>query len=141
VKSKPAACEGCSLYHTGVGYVLGHGPKTAKLALVGEAPGADEAEAGLPFVGGAGHILDALLKQAGIPRKEVFIDNVLRCRPPGNKYPTGKTRTAAESQCRQYDAIGRSVHPVVVVPLGDKALKLYTKHSGITRWRGSILSK
>ena len=124
----------------GEGFVPGNGPKGAKLALVGEAPGADEVAEGLPFVGGAGRMLDALLKQAGIKRGACFIDNVLRCRPPGNVYPTGNIRKQAEAHCRVHDQIGHSVHPNVVVALGDKALTRFTGRRGITKWRGSIMS-
>lgn len=136
---KPPQCDGCPLRDIGEGFVPGHGPTSAKLAIIGEAPGADEAREGVPFVGGAGRILNALLAQAGIRRSETFVDNVLRCRPPSNKYPVGKARVGAEKHCRQYDRIGKDIHPNVVVLAGDKALKLFAKRSGITRWRGSVI--
>jgi uracil-DNA glycosylase len=134
---KPDNCVGCPMYDTGEGFVPGHGPLTAKLMFVGEAPGADEASEGKPFVGGAGRLLTGLLKQAGIQRYVVYIDNVLRCRPPKNVYPKGKVRKDAERHCRVHDP--NDCHPVVVVALGDKALTHLTGRKGITRWRGSIL--
>lgn len=139
MKAKPPGCAGCPLETLGEGFAPGEGPTDAKLAIYGEALGAEEAAEGRPFVGGAGRILNALLVQAGISRKEVFIDNVLRCRPPGNKYPTGKQRTLAERHCRQYDCVGRSIFPRVVVLAGDKALRVFAGLTGISHWRGSII--
>jgi uracil-DNA glycosylase family 4 len=134
---KPNACVGCPLYDVGEGFVPGTGPLTAKLMFVGEAPGADDASEGKPFVGGAGRLLTGLLKQAGIQRYTAYIDNVLRCRPPKNVYPKGKVRKDAERHCRVHDPDG--CNPVVVVALGDKALTHLTGRKGITHWRGSIL--
>jgi DNA polymerase len=125
------------MYEKGEGFVVGEGPTDAKLLLLGEAPGADEALAGRPFVGGAGRLLNALLAEAGIRRSSVFVDNVLRCRPPGNKYPKAKERKEAEACCRQYDR--KDVHPNVIVALGEKALNLVTGKKGVTRWAGSVI--
>lgn len=125
------------MYEKGEGFVPGEGSTSAKLMLIGEAPGADEAAAGRPFVGGAGRLLNALLAEAGIKRSTVFIDNVLRCRPPSNKYPKGKERKDAEQCCRQYDR--EDVKPNVIVALGEKALNLLTSKKGITRWAGSVI--
>jgi uracil-DNA glycosylase family 4 len=98
----------------------------------------DESQEGKPFVGGAGRVLNALFHEAGIKRYSVYLDNVLRCRPPRNVYPIGKVRKDAERHCRVHDPDGYNPH--VVVALGDKALTLLTGRKGITRWRGSILN-
>ncbi len=80
-------CVRCGLHATRTRVVFADGPDSARVLCVGEAPGANEDASGVPFVGRAGQLLDRLLRSAGLPRDEVFICNVLKCRPPGNRNP------------------------------------------------------
>jgi len=81
-------CRKCDLHKHRKNPVIGEGPLTADIILIGEAPGRREDETGRPFVGPAGQLLNALLAKAGLRREEVYITNVVKCRPPGNRDPT-----------------------------------------------------
>ena len=122
------------------------GPKNAKIMLVGEAPGAEEEASGIPFVGGAGKILNMLLRDAGINKNECYITNVMTVRPVNNdfgqfyedkamKYPRD---ILLEGYERLKDEIWR-VNPNVIVTLGNESLKALTGLTGITKRRGSLL--
>ncbi len=82
-----AECVSCQLHFSRKKAVPGEGPADAEIMLIGEGPGFYENEQGRPFVGAAGKFLDELLEKAGVSRKEVFITNVVKCRPPGNRDP------------------------------------------------------
>lgn len=98
--------------------VVGVAPVDAKLVLVGEAPGAQEDASGVPFVGRAGQVLDQLLADAGLDRQQVAILNVLKCRPPGNRKPTG----GEVERCRPWlSAQLSALEPELVVTLGLSA--------------------
>ena len=91
-------CQRCPLARTRTQAVPGVGPNSARLVIIGEAPGRQEDLQGEPFVGAAGKLLTELLEDAGIPRNSVFITNTVKCRPPDNRQPTQAERTA----CRPY---------------------------------------
>jgi len=93
-----SACEKCALHFSRKKAVPGEGPVTAKVMLIGEGPGFYENEQGRPFVGPSGKFLDELLQSAGLKRPEVFITNVVKCRPPGNRDPLPDELAA----CRPY---------------------------------------
>ena len=93
-----SACTRCALSETRTTVVFGAGNADADLMFVGEAPGANEDKQGLPFVGQAGRLLDRLLAEIGLERGDVFIANVLKCRPPGNRDP----RPQEIEACRDY---------------------------------------
>jgi uracil-DNA glycosylase family 4 len=114
--------------------VFGAGNADADLMFVGEAPGASEDEQGLPFVGRAGRLLDTLLGEIGIARPDVFIANVLMCRPPGNRDPLpGEIESCQRYLFRKVELI----EPRVVCTLGNFATKLLRGDpTGITRVRG-----
>jgi len=113
------ACTLCRLHEGRTHAVPGDGPRDAKLFLVGEAPGRREDEQGRPFVGASGKVLDAALERAGLARRDVFITNVVKCRPPENRKPRADEITA----CRPYlVAQVRAVRPSVIVGLGDTAV-------------------
>jgi len=98
--------------------VVGEAPPGARIALLGEAPGAQEDESGRPFVGRAGQLLDACLDEAGLHRDQVAVLNTLKCRPPGNRRPTATEL----GHCRPWlDAQLALVRPVVLVALGTTA--------------------
>jgi uracil-DNA glycosylase len=127
-------CTRCALSETRTQVVFGVGDPEAGLMLVGEAPGKNEDLQGEPFVGAAGRLLDTLLGEIGISRDEVYIANVLKCRPPGNRDP----RTEEIDECKGYlrEQI-RLISPIVVVTLGNFATKLLLRTDvGITRMRG-----
>jgi DNA polymerase len=93
-----AACTRCSLCRTRTQTVFGTGDQGARLMVVGEAPGAEEDRQGLPFVGRAGQLLNAMLRSVGFAREQVYIANVLKCRPPKNRDP----EPAEAEQCLPY---------------------------------------
>lgn len=128
-------CERCPLAATRTRAVFGAGDADAELMFVGEAPGADEDRQGLPFVGRAGMLLGELLAEVGLSREEVFITNVLKSRPPGNRDPQPSEIEACEPYLfRQVELI----EPKVVATLGNFATKLLTgSPAGITRVRGT----
>jgi uracil-DNA glycosylase family 4 len=98
--------------------VPGEGNPNADLMIIGEAPGADEAEQGRPFVGRAGKLLDSIIEAAGWKREELFIANILKCRPPGNRVPTDEEA----ANCRQYlDFQIKAVNPNRILCLGKTA--------------------
>lgn len=117
-------CQKCPLGKTRIKFVFGTGNPEADVVFVGEAPGEQEDNQGLPFVGPAGHLLTRLIEAAGIPRQSVFIANVLKCRPPGNRPP----EPAEIEQCEPYlvEQI-KLIHPKVVVALGKYASQTLLK--------------
>ncbi len=129
------ACTKCPLHETRTKAVFGAGDADADLMFVGEAPGAEEDRQGLPFVGRAGQLLNELLEGIGMARDDVFIANVLKSRPPGNRDPQAEEIEA----CRPYlfDQV-RLIEPKVVCTLGNFATKLLSGNpAGITRVRGT----
>src|SRR5919199_1804850 len=130
------ACTKCpQLAATRQTVVFGSGNADADLMFVGEAPGANEDRQGLPFVGQAGRLLDTLLEEIGLTRGEVFICNVLKCRPPGNRDPLPQEIDACQDYLfRQLELIA----PKVVCTLGNFATKLPRGDpaTGITRLHG-----
>ena len=121
--------------------VPGSGPSNANIAIVGEAPGVDEEREGLPFIGKAGTLLTTILSSVGIDRTKCYITNVVKYRPPDNKinrlHEVGMTIEQFLPQLK--DEI-TSRNPNVIFALGNTALEALTGKSGITKWRGSILS-
>ncbi len=129
-----AGCTRCPLSATRTQVVFGSGSPTADLMFVGEAPGFHEDKQGVPFVGAAGQLLGKLLAGIGLSRDDVFVVNVLKCRPPGNRDPQPEEIAACESHLfRQIELI----QPRVVATLGNFATKLLSgKPDGITRVHG-----
>jgi uracil-DNA glycosylase len=129
-----SACTRCRLAQTRTQVVFGVGNPAADLMFVGEAPGFHEDKQGLPFVGQAGKLLDQLLAGIGLDRSHVYIANVLKCRPPGNRDPQPDEIESCEPHLfRQIELI----QPQVVATLGNFATKLLSgKPTGITRVHG-----
>jgi len=128
-------CTRCPLHETRTKAVFGAGNADADLMFVGEAPGADEDRQGLPFVGRAGQLLNQMLEEIGLSREGVFIANVLKSRPPGNRDPQSLEIEA----CRPYlfEQI-RLIEPTVICTLGNFATKLLSGNpAGITKVRGA----
>jgi uracil-DNA glycosylase family 4 len=129
-----SVCERCRLAAGRTQVVFGSGHPDADLMFVGEAPGFHEDQQGIPFVGQAGKLLERLLAGIGLSRQDVYIANVLKCRPPGNRNPQPDEIEACEPHLfRQIEAI----RPVLVATLGNFATKLLSgKPHGITRVHG-----
>jgi uracil-DNA glycosylase len=129
-----AGCTKCRLAQGRTQVVFGNGDPEADLMFVGEAPGFHEDQQGFPFVGQAGKLLDQLLSGIGLTRDMVFVANVLKCRPPGNRDPMPDEIEACESHLfRQVELI----EPKVVATLGNFSTKLLSgKQTGITRVHG-----
>jgi uracil-DNA glycosylase len=130
-----SACTRCRLAQSRTQVVFGVGNPHADLMFVGEAPGFHEDKQGLPFVGQAGKLLDTLLEGIGLDRSQVYIANVLKCRPPGNRDPQPDEIESCEPHLfRQIELI----QPRVVATLGNFATKLLSgKQTGITRVHGA----
>jgi uracil-DNA glycosylase len=129
-----AECTRCALANGRTQVVFGSGNPDADLMFVGEAPGFHEDQQGLPFVGQAGKLLEKLLSGIGMSRADVFVCNVLKCRPPGNRDPMPEEIAACEPHLfRQIELI----EPTMVATLGNFATKLLSgKPAGITRVHG-----
>jgi uracil-DNA glycosylase family 4 len=129
-----AGCTKCPLAETRTQVVFGVGNPDADLVFVGEGPGAEEDRQGIPFVGRAGQLLTRLIEGIGLTRDDVYICNVVKCRPPGNRDPLPVEIDA----CRPYlEAQLDFLAPRVVVTLGNFATRLLTgTKSGITKVRG-----
>jgi DNA polymerase len=134
--AEAATCTRCRLAETRTRVVFGTGDPDADLMFIGEAPGYHEDQQGEPFVGAAGKLLDRLLGDIGIRRSEVYIGNVLKCRPPGNRDPREDEIDACADYLREQL---RLIDPTVVVTLGNFSTKLLLKRNvGITRLRGQV---
>jgi DNA polymerase len=117
-------CRSCALAETRRRFVFGAGSADPRVVLVGEAPGAEEDRRGLPFVGPAGHLLDELMQSAGLSRKtNVFICNVLKCRPPGNRDPLPTEVAACDPLLRRQLEI---LQPQMLIALGRFAAQSLT---------------
>lgn len=135
VYDQARGCTRCpQLAATRTTVVFGSGNADADLMFVGEAPGANEDQQGLPFVGAAGKLLDKLLSEIGMQRGDVFVANVLKCRPPGNRDPQPAEIDACQDYLlRQVELIG----PRVICTLGNFSTKLLRGDpTGITRLHG-----
>jgi len=129
-----AGCTKCRLAQGRTQVVFGVGDPSADLMFVGEAPGYHEDQQGKPFVGQAGKLLDNLLAGIGLQRDQVYVANVLKCRPPGNRDPQPDEIEACESHLFRQISL---IEPKVVATLGNFATKLLSgKPTGITRVHG-----
>jgi uracil-DNA glycosylase family 4 len=135
VYDEAMGCVRCPLHETRTTVVFGAGNANADLMFVGEAPGANEDKQGLPFVGQAGKLLDKLLAEIGLERKDVFVCNVIKCRPPGNRDPhPGEIESCQEYLWRQVELI----EPTVICTLGNFSTKLLRGDTtGISRLHGT----
>jgi uracil-DNA glycosylase len=129
-----AGCERCALSQTRTQVVFGSGSPSAELMFVGEAPGFHEDQGGVPFVGAAGKLLSRLLDGIGLSREEVYIANVLKCRPPGNRNPQPEEIQACEGHLFHQIEL---IRPKLVATLGNFSTKLLSgKPAGITQVHG-----
>ncbi len=137
IRENLGECTRCKLHSTRHKIVFGDGNPKAELVFVGEGPGADEDAQGLPFVGRAGKLLTQMIEAMGLQRKDVYICNVVKCRPPENRQPEeDEVSTCSPFLLRQIDTIA----PKVIVCLGAVAAKtLLQTNRGISQFRGEWL--
>ena len=129
-------CRRCKLHAGRTQIVFGVGHPQARLMFVGEGPGADEDEQGVPFVGRAGQLLTQIIKAMGLSRDDVYIANVVKCRPPGNRNPEPDEIEACSTFLKAQIA---SIAPVVIVALGKFAAQtLLQTETPISRLRGQF---
>jgi uracil-DNA glycosylase family 4 len=135
LREEALGCTRCALAETRTQVVFGVGDPDADLMFVGEGPGAEEDKQGIPFVGRAGQLLTRLIEGIGLTREQVYIANVVKCRPPGNRDPQPEEIEA----CRPYlEGQLAFLRPRVVVTLGNFATKLLLEtKDGITKLRGT----
>ncbi|HDR73777.1 MAG TPA: uracil-DNA glycosylase [Methanoculleus sp.] len=128
LKREVRQCTKCPLSASRTHAVPGEGPEDARVLFIGEAPGKNEDRQGRPFVGRAGAILDELLASIGLARGDVYITNIVKCRPPGNRDPAaGEIEACSGYLDRQLDLIA----PAVVVTLGRFAMQAMFRRSGV----------
>jgi len=132
-------CQKCKLCKTRQNIVFGVGNKQARIMFIGEGPGADEDRQGEPFVGRAGKLMNMAFEMVGIKREEVYIANIVKCRPPGNRNPEDDESHACMDYLRNQVIL---VKPEIIVLLGSVALKnILGKEYGITASRGKWVEK
>ena len=136
VATEAATCTRCRLAESRTQVVFGVGNAEADLMFIGEAPGFHEDRQGEPFVGAAGQLLTRMLGEIGLRREDVYIANVLRCRPPGNRDPLPDEIEACTPWLAETISI---VQPTVIVTLGNFAMKfVLNTQRGITSMRGGV---
>ena len=132
-------CNKCKLGKTRQNIVFGVGNKNARIMFIGEGPGADEDRLGEPFVGRAGKLMDMAFEIVGIRRDEVYIANIVKCRPPANRNPEDDEAVACLDYLRNQVML---IKPKIIVLLGSVALKnILGKDYGITASRGKVIEK
>lgn len=142
LKEQVLQCRKCELYKTKKQYVFGEGKSDAQILFIGEAPGANEDLTGRPFVGRAGKIFDEMLQTTGLKCEDVFIANVLKCRPPKNRSPQQDEITS----CAPYLSLQiELIKPKIICPMGNFATEyIFKKYSlksqltSISRMHGKL---
>ncbi len=138
IKEQVLNCKLCNLSQTRTNAVFGSGSFNSKVVIIGEAPGGEEDKQGIPFVGRAGKLLDKMLSAIKLKREDVFICNILKCRPPDNRNPQPDEIEA----CVPYlNAQLKLIDPKIIFTLGNFATKFMLKtNEGITKLRGKLYS-
>jgi uracil-DNA glycosylase len=135
VAKEVSGCQKCALYHSRKKAVPGEGPANAEIMFIGEGPGFHENEQGRPFVGAAGQFLDELLTQAGLKRPDVWIGNVVKCRPPANRDPLPEELAA----CNEYlERQITAINPKIIVTLGRYSMGKYLPGAKISSVHGQM---
>jgi DNA polymerase len=135
IAKEVAVCQKCALYHSRKNAVPGEGPATSEIMFIGEGPGFYENEQGRPFVGAAGQFLDELLTQAGLKRPEVWIGNVVKCRPPGNRDPLPEELTACNEYLERQIA---AINPKIIITLGRYSMSKFIPGAKISTVHGQM---
>ena len=135
IAEEVSVCTKCALHESRKKSVPGDGPATAEIMFIGEGPGFHENEQGHPFVGASGKFLDQLLTQAGVTREDVFIANVVKCRPPGNRDPLPDELAA----CDLYlEAQINAINPSIIVTLGRFSMNKFFPGAKISAVHGQM---
>jgi uracil-DNA glycosylase len=135
IAKEVSVCQKCALYHSRKKSVPGEGPANAEIMFIGEGPGFNENEQGRPFVGAAGNFLNELLAEAGLKRSDVWIGNVVKCRPPGNRDPLPEELSACNDyQERQIAAI----NPKIIITLGRYSMSKFMPGAKISLVHGQM---
>ena len=135
IAKEVSACTKCALHESRKKSVPGDGPATAEIMFIGEGPGFHENEQGHPFVGASGKFLDQLLAQAGLTREEVFIANVVKCRPPGNRDPLPDELAACDIYL---EAQIEAINPSIIVTLGRFSMNKFFPGAKISAVHGQM---
>ncbi|MCH7560127.1 MAG: uracil-DNA glycosylase [Nitrosopumilus sp.] len=138
VKENVIKCTKCDLCKTRINAVPGKGNFQSDVIFVGEAPGKNEDQNGEPFIGVAGKKLSVALEEAGISRDDVYITNVVKCRPPNNRVPTTNERDTCKEYLKQEIEI---IKPKLICILGNTAFNSILGGSEITKFRGKVVRK
>jgi len=138
VKENVIKCTKCDLCKTRINAVPGKGNFQSDVIFVGEAPGKNEDQHGEPFIGVAGKKLSVALEEAGISRDDVYITNIVKCRPPNNRVPTTNERDTCKEYLKQEIAI---IKPKLICILGNTAFNSILGGSEITKFRGKVVRK
>jgi len=138
IKQNVIECVKCDLCKTRTNSVPGKGNFKSNVIFVGEAPGRNEDKNGEPFIGVAGKKLSAALEKAGISREEVYITNIVKCRPPKNRVPTTIERDTCKEYLKQEISI---IKPKIICILGNTAFNSLLGGSEITKFRGKLVRK
>ncbi len=138
IKQNVIKCTKCELCKTRTNAVPGKGNFQSDVIFVGEAPGRNEDKNGEPFVGVAGKKLSIALEEAGISRDEVYITNIVKCRPPNNRVPNTSERNTCQEYLKQEISI---IKPKIICILGNTAFNSILGGSEITKFRGKVVRK
>src|SRR4030042_769396 len=135
IAQQVAACTQCALHYSRKLTVPGEGPANAEIMFIGEGPGFHENEQGRPFVGAAGQFLDQLLGQAGLKRSDVWITNIVKCRPPANRDPSPEEISA----CNLYlERQIKAIDPKIIISLGRLSMANYLPRAKIGSVHGQM---
>lgn len=136
IAAEVRVCTLCDLHKTRNKAVPGEGPANAEIMLIGEGPGFNEDQQGRPFVGAAGNFLNELLAQAGLKREDVWITNVVKCRPPSNRDPMpDEVGTCTQTYLKRQIA---TIDPKIIITLGRFSMGLYIPGAKITQIHGQM---
>ena len=135
IAKEVSTCKKCPLYHSRKLAVPGEGPANAEIMFIGEGPGFHENEQGRPFVGAAGNFLNELLAEAKLKRSDVWIGNVVKCRPPGNRDPLPEELSACNEYLERQIA---ALNPKIVITLGRISMAKYMPGAKISSVHGQM---
>ena len=135
IAKEVAACQKCVLHRSRKMSVPGEGPADSEIMFIGEGPGFHENEQGRPFVGAAGNFLNELLAQAGMKRSDVWIGNVVKCRPPGNRDPLPEELSACNEHLERQIA---AIDPKIIITLGRFSMNKFMPGAKISAVHGQM---
>ena len=130
-----STCTNCELHTTRKNAVPGYGSPTPHIMLIGEAPGAEEDELGLPFVGRSGQVLQDMFRYAGLTREMVYIANTVKCRPPNNRDPSPEEKqTCSPYLAKQIELLD----PTLIITVGRISMEMFLPNQSITKIHGQL---